>query len=239
MNNFLIFDLIIAAVLVFFLWRGYSKGLVLTLCSFLAIFVALIGATVVSNQLTEPVSNTIQPIIEQKLYDTFREQIEQGDIQPDLSLPQQDQDTQEPNKLQLTLEQALNLLKDTPAYRGFADAVQKALEQNLVAASANAAKVISEYIARQVTKIALFVISFVLILILWFFFSHALDLTFQLPVLSTLNRWCGGVIGLAKGFLLVFLVCWLLKGSYIPQDAMENSYLLRFFCTFSPLAWLS
>jgi len=77
------------------------------------------------------------------------------------------------------------------------------------------------------------------IMILWSILSHALDLAFRLPVLSTLNRWCGGVLGLLKGGLIVFILCWLLKGSYLPQDAIQNSYLLNLFCTVSPLAFFS
>ena len=47
--NYLIFDVIIALILLFALWRGYSRGFILTLCGFLAIFVAFIGATVISD----------------------------------------------------------------------------------------------------------------------------------------------------------------------------------------------
>ena len=62
---------------------------------------------------------------------------------------------------------------------------------------------------------------------------------FRLPVLSTLNRWSGAVLGLLRGGLLLFIACWLLKGSFLPQDAIQNSYLLNFFCTASPMTLLS
>lgn len=50
MSNVL--DIIIIAVVAVAAWRGYRKGLVMTLCGFLAVFVALAGATVVSNALS-------------------------------------------------------------------------------------------------------------------------------------------------------------------------------------------
>ena len=40
--SYLIFDIIIAALLLLAAWRGYKKGFVLTLCGFLALFVAFI-----------------------------------------------------------------------------------------------------------------------------------------------------------------------------------------------------
>ena len=52
--NYIYYDVIIAAVLLFFLWRGYRRGFVLTLCSLLAVFVALIGASILSNALADP-----------------------------------------------------------------------------------------------------------------------------------------------------------------------------------------
>ena len=87
-------------------------------------------------------------------------------------------------------------------------------------------------------QLALFLVSFVLILVLWYFLSHALDLAFRLPVLSTLNHWSGAALGLLKGSLLLFIACWLLKGSFLPQSVIQNTYLLHFFCTVSPLTLL-
>ena len=50
--NYLIFDVIIALILLFALWRGDSRGFILTLCGFLAIFVAFIGACIVCSSVT-------------------------------------------------------------------------------------------------------------------------------------------------------------------------------------------
>ena len=44
--------------------KGYRRGFVLTLCSLLAVFVAFIGATVISSQLARPMSRLIQPALE-------------------------------------------------------------------------------------------------------------------------------------------------------------------------------
>ena len=39
--SYIVYDIGIAAVLLFFVWLGYRRGLVLTLCSLLAVFVAI------------------------------------------------------------------------------------------------------------------------------------------------------------------------------------------------------
>ena len=61
-----------------------------------------------------------------------------------------------------------------------------------------------------------------------------LDLACKLPVLSTLNHWAAPPLGLVKGGLIVFILCWLLRGSLISQEAVEGTVLLRFFCTHTP-----
>ena len=234
--TYLIFDAVIAALLLVALWRGYRKGFVLTLCGFLAIFVAFIGASLVSNMLAGPVSQAI-PMIESSIHQVVTDQV-QTDASASLpavedgsaSVP--DESSQEPS-----LEELLAELSQSKFFRGFADAIQKSIDQGLVAATANATRIISDYIARQIAQIVLFLVSFILILVLWYFLSHALDLAFRLPVLSTLNRWSGGILGLLKGALLVFIACQLLKGSFIPQQAMEQTYLLHFFCTVNPLSF--
>ena len=43
--GFFIFDLIVLIVLILAVVQGYRKGFVLTLCGFLAVFVAFIGAS--------------------------------------------------------------------------------------------------------------------------------------------------------------------------------------------------
>lgn len=226
--SYLIFDLVIAALLLFAIWQGYQKGFILTLCGFLAIFVALIGATVVSGVLAEPVARTIRPLVEQQIQQLVKEQtdavlVEEGDGE----------------QIGLSLHETLELLKDSKLYKGFAEMVQKAVDNGIVSATTNAGRVIADYISKQLARIVLFAISFVLILILWFFISHALDLAFRLPVLSTLNHWSGAALGLVRGGLLVFVACWLLKGSFLPQEAIDHSVLLRLFCTVNPLSLFS
>lgn len=77
--NYLIFDVIIALILLFALWRGYSRGFILTLCGFLAIFVAFIGATVISDNLAKPVADAIRPAIERQIQGALEQSLQVED----------------------------------------------------------------------------------------------------------------------------------------------------------------
>ena len=228
--NYIIYDIIIAAVLLFFLWRGYCKGFVLTLCSLLAVFVALIGASVLSNALAEPAAKAVEPVVAARIQESLAEAIQNTEfVSVDGGVAEKPEEIARAGVIQH--------LKETELFQGFADAFQKAVDSGVAEVTANAAQALAHFAAVQIARIVIFVIAFFAVLIAWFFLSHTLDLVARLPVLSTVNAWGGGAVGLVKGALIVYIAVWLLRGSYIPPAAIEGSYLLRFFASASPLSF--
>jgi len=228
--SFLIYDLIILAVLAFFFWRGYVKGFVLTLCGLLAVFVALIGASVLSSALAEPAAKAIEPVVASSIHDTVSSYYQRA--------PAEDASGEEEDWLaQLPLEELMEPLKESRFFQGFADAFQRAVDSGVDQAITHAAQAMAHFVAVQVARTVLFVIAFAAVLIAWSLLSRALDLVARLPVLSTVNRWGGGAAGLCKGALIVFIAVWLLRDSQIPAEAVENTLLLKFFSTLRPLSF--
>ena len=87
----------------------------------------------------------------------------------------------------------------------------------------------------QLARIILFALAFIAILVAWWVMSHALDLAFHLPVLNTLNRLGGLVLGFGEGVALCFILCWLLRDSYITAEMIDGSFLLPYLCVDNPL----
>ena len=86
----------------------------------------------------------------------------------------------------------------------------------------------------------IFLVLFVAILLIWTAASHLLDLAFRLPVLHNLNQLGGGVFGVVKGTLVVFVLVWLLRSfSLLPaQETIDATVVLRFFAETNPLTLL-
>ena len=228
--SYIVYDIGIAAVLLFFVWLGYRKGLVLTLCSLLAVFVALIGASFLSNALAEPVAKAIEPIVADSIHDTVTSYYQRS--------PTENTSSGEEDWLaQLPLEELLEPLRDSRFFQGFAETFQKAVDDKAADIVTHAAQALAHFVAVQIARIVIFAVAFFAVLIAWFFLSHALDLVAKLPVLSTVNAWGGGAVGLVKGALIVYIAVWLLRGSYIPPAATEDSYLLKFFASAIPLSF--
>ncbi len=228
--NYIIYDIMIAAVLLFFVWLGYRKGLVLTLCSLLAVFVALIGASFLSDVLAEPAAKVVEPVVASRIQESLSEAIKSTEfVAADGGVAQSPEE--------IALAGVIEHLKETELFQGFADAFQKAVDNGVAEVTANAAQSLAHFAAVQIARIIIFAVAFIAVLIAWFFLSHALDLVAKLPVLSTVNAWGGGAIGLVKGGLIVFIAVWLFRDSCIPPEAIESSYLLKFFATVSPLSF--
>ena len=228
--TYLIYDLAVIAILALFAFWGYHKGLVLTLCSLAAVFVALVGASFLSDALAEPLAKAVEPGIERRIQDSLTEAIQSAEfISVDGGVAERPEE--------VALAGVIGHLKESHLFQGFADSFQKAVENGMAEVTANAAKALARFVAVQIARMVIFVLAFAAILIGWFFLSRALDLVAKLPVLSTVNRWGGAAAGLVKGGLVLFIAAWLLRDSYIPPEAVENTHLLNFFCTASPLSF--
>ena len=186
--GYLLFDGIVLLVLAVTAVQGYRKGLVLTLCGFLAVFVAFVGASVLSDALARPISQAIAPAVERGIQESI------GDYYQ-YTPPAADGSQTDSFFAELPLEDAISALQDSSLFRGISETFSQAVNQGL-------------------------------------------DLAFKLPVLSALNQWSGAAVGLVKGCVLLFIACWLLKGM-LPQEAVDQSVLLHFFCTTNPFALIA
>lgn len=223
MNDPIVIDLILAAVLVLFIWLGARKGFVLTLCSLLAVIVALVGASLISDALAPKVAQAIQPRLEQSIQESLEEKA--------LEVSAQDS---------LGVADVLAALREKGGlYQWAADGLEGALNSapGVSESIAHQAAVAASALAEQLAKGILFSVSFLLVLIAWFFLSHALDLVTKLPVIDSLNHTLGGVLGAVKGLILLYVAAWVLCSltGTVSAETAEKTYLLSFLLTHSPL----
>jgi len=211
------FDILIAAIVVIAALRGKHRGFILTLCGFLAIFVAFIGASIISGLLAQPVAAMLRPVVEKAVLAILDNRV-----------------AIDPATAELPLSAVLGTLRGVPFFSGLAEHFQSALEAGAIEMAESAALTLAEYAAAQFAHIILFILSFAAILILWWIVSHALDLAFHLPGLNFLNRFGGLVLGFGQGIVLCFILCWLLLDSYITPAMVDGSFLLPYFCGENP-----
>ena len=214
----IIFDLLIILIVLVSAFLGRRKGFILSLCGLLALFVALIGAGILTNLLAEPISHLALPFVE----DSLNRALENAG-----------------GELSLTADQLVGLMGEYDLLKGLAAGVAQAVEQGVLDMTLDAVQAVALFLAEQLTRLIMFPVFFLLIMLVWTALSHVLDLAFRLPGLNFLNRTAGLLLGFARGVLLAYGLCWLLKDNLLPQSVIDGGLLLPWFCGSNPLLNIS
>lgn len=195
MIAYTIIDIIIVLVLVFCAWRGAKKGLILTLFGLLGLVVAFFGARLVSTAFYEPVADIIEPGIYQSVKELEEETVLDAGLNVDLDS---------------SLDGLVEMLREQGVFPGLLDILDNAManEELTETKSRSSAESLSEYLSALAARLVLFVLSFLVILLLWFLISRALDLAFKVPILRTVNTIGGLVLGLLKAAVVVIVLVW-------------------------------
>jgi len=229
----LILDLAAVAILAFCAWRGKSKGFILTAFGLLAVVVALIGASFLSNILCEPLGSLIEPFVLRQIEHLAQELPELGDISLNLPSAFQGDESVIIQEIGIILDTALNAVKDSPLLSYLTSSLNSALSNGTLTILTSAVASIASFLAQQLARIVIFFFSFILILIVWWLLSRVLNLAFQLPLLRGLNELGGLLLGLIKGALLLLVTCWaLVSFGIIHIDTIARTYLLSLFLNF-------
>lgn len=250
MDSYLVFDLVILAFILLLVWRGAKRGLILTLCSLLAVVIAFLGADAVSTVVSPLVAERITPVIESALTARVDESLPSFDFgADDLGDANGDAantdaaDSNVPDSADVSVtEDTLALLGDSMTARLiqlvsdelglFADNARLTLTEFLSS--------ISVSIALRIASAAVFLVCFVVILLVWAIIAHALDLVARLPGLHFLNKTGGAIFGGLKAVVVLFVLAWVFRNFWhvIPEDAAKSAPILRFFMNTDPLEYI-
>lgn len=214
----MILDLILAALLVYCFVLGVRRGLILSLCSLLAVLLALGGGWYLATHCAAPLEEKLEPILLETL--TAREE---ANLDESLS-DQTGQETDPASGLTGHLSQAM----------------QEQISQSAQDFQAAALASLAASLAAMLAKSILFLVGFLGVLILWLILCHALNLVAKLPGLHFLNKALGGVLGLVKGILLLMIARWALCDllGWIPEAVAAESRVLPLLDTFSVFSLL-
>lgn len=211
------YDIIVVAILLLSAFFGYKKGLILTLCGFLSLFVAFFGAAYLANQLDAPVGELFRPAIEDTMVNALT-------------------DGESTEELMFSLDEIIESIQDIPLLGGFSDTLKDSIAPENIS---DALLSVSTAIATKIAYVVIFILAFLLVTMAWMIASRVMDLACRLPVLSTLNVWSGLLLGLVRGMLLVYLGVWLLKAGLLPAVDIAQTNILHFFYENNPLDLLT
>lgn len=200
--------IVVLAILILCVWRGYRRGFIKEIVSFFFVFLSLSLAWALNPYINEflvqktPIYNTIQETCTNFVQSQGEEKAEYetdstGDLIDGLKLP---------------------------------DLLRKNLEENNNAETYAALSVdtmteyVSGYLARTVINGLSYVLAYILSTIMIRLIVYVLNLIAGLPVLKTANKLTGGAVGFLKGIVFIwiaFLVLTVLCSTEIGKTAFE------------------
>ena len=234
-------DAIFALVLVLGVVLGAKRGLFRSFMALAAILVALIGASLLTDALTGPVTEALMPRAEKSVQEWFDaagrssqgeapalegavEQDEPSSESTDMVSPAQG-DADDASPLAVT-----GLLKNLLHFD-----LDGAVRRSLRSAAQEAALTAVRTLLGSVVRTLVFVLCFLVLTLLLRLVTAGIDKVLDLPVLNALNTIGGSALGLIESALLLFLVCDLApKLGFKTFTEYEGTYLLSFFMSHTP-----
>lgn len=208
-----VMDIVLIAVLAISIILGFARGLIRSLLSVVIFVLALLGAAWIANAYTQDVSDWVQPYVEEFVLQ---------EVETSLGLPAATATAAAPGD---------NALMD-----GLGDMMQQML-QSALSAGMTALDSAVAGIVHTVVYALLFILSLIVLQWVLKLITIPFRLVEKIPVVGTLNRIGGGVLGLILGVLICFLIAAIVKtiGFIDPADTT----LFRFFAANTPATLLA
>ena len=232
----IVLDIIVLAVVAFFIVLSAKRGFVKTLIGFLGTFAALVLSVVGSWAVTDLVyGNFIKPSVESKLESAFTESAEKL------------------GTTALIIDSAVNVLPDyivrmAESENRFSDLEKEDNSGKLMSSASSAAETITETVVKpcvtgiiqSVSMIVLFIIGIIAVKLI----SNAMSSLFAGKLLGGLNSFLGGVIGLPEGILFAVILTWLIgyavgvteNGIFgLTESVTDETYVFKIINSFNPI----
>lgn len=196
---------------------GAKKGLLCSLLGVVIFVAAFAGASWGSNVLTDPVTEWAQPKVEQRIMEKMASAMGATVEQSDLS------------GLNLNGLNLNGIDAGTLQSLGLGDQIKELLN-NARASGQTMLFGALHSIIRQMVHAALFLVIFLVLLLVLWLVTRPLRLATYVSVFKTVDTIGGGILGLAGGVILAFVVAWAArKLGLISSDTVAQTYIVRRF----------
>lgn len=235
MDNALVIDSIIALILLAGFAIGWKRGLFKSLMGLMVVALALIGAVMLADMLTEPITDIIAPKVEDAAVSRFSDELDQSAEENGGEAAGRILELLEEYGATDAVMGVLNPLA-SGAFGAASHVKEAAIDTFRSAVSASIRTVVS-----SVVHAVLVLVLYAALLLVLKLLTRALDHVFDLPLLSTVNGVGGAAIGLIEAALLVYVVAYI--GSHLGVKPIightDDTYLLPIFLNHSPVELIS
>jgi uncharacterized membrane protein required for colicin V production len=229
MSAAIILDLIVVGIIAVFLIRGLFKGLVMMLAGLVSLAAGVFGGSCAAKVLSKPVADAIILPWVRKTLDLAAQgrQIPEGAA------------VAEGGGLSESAMGSISGVMESSklpgfSFRGVMDSIGKHVQDT----GASLLDAASQVVAERIAYVILFIVAFVLIIVIVLLLFRLFNIVSKAPVLNTLNKISGGIVGLVTGALVVLLLMWFVttfvkpataEGALLSEEVIEATYIAKYF----------
>lgn len=235
MDNAVVIDGVLVIALVVGTVLGAHRGLIKSLMGFLVVVGAFIGAVLLADALTGPITDAVAPKVEDAVVEKFAEVVEKG-TEEDGGAGAYDL-TKLLESLGLTYQTVRSIINPLDDAQDW----EAAAKEKAVAAFREVISPTVWSLVRGAVHAALLLLLYIALTVALKLVLRAVDLVFDLPVLSTLNGVGGAVLGFLEAAVLISVALYVGSrlGVKLVTEHMKDTLLLPLFLDRSPIGWIS
>lgn len=221
-------NLAVLLILAFCVWQGYRKGLVLSVCSVVILFVSAYAAGKIAAQYADKATEVVAPLLDwlpDVKIDEAISEVTKG-LGPSESID-------DPSVIREIINVAFQKIGITGT---FGDILTTKAAQS-IKGDVTARQSIANHFLYGVSYLLLCVFAFLVCFILLTLLMHFISAVFKLPVLGLIDKIGGCALGFVNGLLFLCFLGWILQfiGVFLPTETFTSG-LLRGFMN---LKWLN
>jgi len=216
----IILDSIVLVTLAYCTWKGWRRGLIMSVAGILALFIAFWGSNILAERYSPTFEDALRPFI--------------GGV-VDSSVDSIMDSAQSTYTGSLLTSEVQSISKNALGQLGIltsaADAIVKQIRGSAIQTADQLKSRLIDILVQKLAYVITLTVAFVLILIAITIISNILNVVVSLPVLKQLNGIGGLAFGFFKGILFVLAIGWVLRfaGFAIPEKTIESTILMKIF----------
>lgn len=225
----IIIDAVLALIVLFLVFKGYRRGLIVEMIGVVAIIAAIVGANILAGTYASEFADVMKP---------FAGGLVDKAVSGTVSEDENHDGVLSPDEMSDVYTVTYNALRKVGVSEPSARLIAEKLNEQTGTAAGHISERITDYLCEKLTFLLIFAIVFILIVIIFVAIGNVINLAFKLPGLETLNHVAGAVFGFAKGAIIVLFIACLFRylGLLVPEEITDKTILLKWLTNSNILA---
>jgi|GEM_PF-700028 len=221
-----VIDILLILILIACVWTGARRGLVNGIAGLLVMIFAIFGANFVAKNYSREFRPAFEPFVNSFVDETISKIQFSGVRDESLAGDLEEGDKTDP----AVYTAAVKCLQKIGISSASAKNIAKRASDGIRDIGQDLKDSISSEVIKALCYLVVFIIAFILIIIIFTIIGTILNLAFRMPGLNAVNYALGGVLGLAKGIIIVCAIACVIQytGILLKPEVIAKTKVLKF-----------